>query len=159
MLWHLREVVLDVRIIGNRECLHCKQTSADCRWCRGLTESRPRSLLAWDWLDAAHTYESSLAPGRIGAVLLLLWRFAALLLFAIGLLYQEYADSKGNPKDEGLTPTYFTFFTNWYSLRHVLFKHVTACAVLTGPAMNTARCRFCVPCSQPHHVLHVVALS
>jgi hypothetical protein len=69
-------------------------------------------MFAWQWLNASHLYRSSLLPGRAGAVALLLYRAAALALYVIGLLYQEYAKTS-DPKHQGLNPKFMTFFTNW----------------------------------------------
>ena len=61
--------------------------------------------MAWEWHNASHLYRATILPGKAGAIVLLLVRVLALLLFAFGLLYSAFAHRVGV---ESLNPKYFT---------------------------------------------------
>lgn len=120
--------------------------SSKAKWCRVVSSHRllqhgesqaHRSMHnVWSHLDAAHTYEASLVPGKCGIVCLLLFRTCGALLFSIGLLYQEY----GSPDDpDGLEPVYFTYYTNWTYTAYGLFAALAVIISLRGLFRSSKR--------------------
>ena len=68
-------------------------------------DGEPRTFMAWEWHNASHLYRAAVLPGKAGAILLLIIRVLALLLFMFGLCYSAFAERVGV---EQLNPKYFT---------------------------------------------------